>query len=176
MTTYPARSLANALLDLAGSAAVDADGAVLPSRPVTGPELSQLVYVAHGFSLALHRRPLLGELAVATRDGVYVPSLRAALGAGPATPLRSFDPETGAFAEDPRPPASDAAVHGALRATWARHARTGPGTTMLDAQGPSSPWTHIVRAPGFQKGAPIPDDLNELYFGALAADEFAGTY
>ncbi|MDT7858223.1 hypothetical protein RQM47_16360 [Rubrivirga sp. S365] len=176
MTTYTARSLANAVIRAASSTGVDADGAVVPPRPVTGPEVGHLVYVAHGISLALYDRPILADPAVATRRGVMIPALHAALGRERAEPLRSFDPETGRFAEDPPPPASDVVANGALRAVWDRHSLAGAGSAAVDAQGPGSPWVHLVSDPDFQPGTPIPDAMTELYFAGLAADEIAGTY
>jgi len=62
---YDAATVANRFIELAA-----ADG-----REFTPMQLIKLSYIAHGFSLAIYKRPLLKEAVEAWRYGPVIPSL-----------------------------------------------------------------------------------------------------
>ncbi|HEX8415686.1 MAG TPA: type II toxin-antitoxin system antitoxin SocA domain-containing protein [Sphingomicrobium sp.] len=62
---YDAATVANRFIELAGG----------QGRKLTPMQLIKLTYIAHGFSLAIHKRPLLNERVEAWRYGPVVPSL-----------------------------------------------------------------------------------------------------
>ncbi len=62
---YDAATIANRFIELAES----------QGRKLTPMQLIKLAYIAHGFSLAINKRPLLRESVEAWRYGPVVPSL-----------------------------------------------------------------------------------------------------
>lgn len=62
---YDAATIANRFIELARA----------QGRRLTPMQLIKLSYIAHGFSLAIHKRPLLDETVEAWRYGPVVPSL-----------------------------------------------------------------------------------------------------
>lgn len=62
---YNAATIANHFIELAGE----------QGKKLTPMQLIKLAYIAHGFSLAIYKRPLLNESVEAWRYGPVVPSL-----------------------------------------------------------------------------------------------------
>jgi len=62
---YDAATVANRFIELAAQA----------GRKLTPMQLIKLTYIAHGFSLAIYKRPLLDESVEAWKYGPVVPSL-----------------------------------------------------------------------------------------------------
>jgi uncharacterized phage-associated protein len=62
---YDASTVANRFIELATS----------NGRKLTPMQLIKLCYIAHGFSLAINKRPLLGESVEAWKYGPVIPSL-----------------------------------------------------------------------------------------------------
>lgn len=62
---YDAATVANRLIELAAT----------QNKKLTPMQLIKLSYIAHGFSLAIHKRPLLDESVEAWKYGPVVPSL-----------------------------------------------------------------------------------------------------
>lgn len=62
---YDATTVANRFIELATA----------QGRQMTPMQLIKLSYIAHGFSLAINQRPLLGESVEAWRYGPVIPSL-----------------------------------------------------------------------------------------------------
>jgi len=65
MTVHPTLSVANAFIDLSQWEGV----------PMTPMKLLKLVYIAHGWSLGVFERPLIGEQVQAWEYGAVVPSV-----------------------------------------------------------------------------------------------------
>lgn len=75
---YDASTVANRFIELAA----------VQNKKLTPMQLIKLSYIAHGFSLGIHKRPLLDESVEAWKYGPVVPSLYKRLkkyGSGPVT-------------------------------------------------------------------------------------------
>ena len=159
---YPAFALANYFFARARSAAGGT------GRSLDAVELSLLVYIAHGISLAVYDAPLLDEDVLATEIGIVVPPLFHALRGVPASqPFAAYDEGRGRFVVADPPPRADAGALEVLESVWERYGRSPAEGMCEDANGA---WAAAVRVPGFQPGSPIPDAVTETHFAGLVAD------
>jgi len=147
---YDARSVANEFLRVA-----KASGQVL-----TNMQLQKLVYIAHGYSLAILHKPLIKQNAEAWRYGPVVPDLYHALrqyGAGVVTePIGLLPSEQ--LSE------TDRALVGAVASAYSRF--TGPQlSTMTHREG--TPWREVYQPNAFFNNDVIPDSLIKEHYVRL---------
>lgn len=153
---YDARNVANQFLRLAR-----ANGRVL-----TNMQLQKLVYIAHGYSLAILHKPLIRQSAQAWRYGPVIPDLYQALrqyGAGVVTkPIELGHSEE--LSE------TDQELLVAVTAAYGRF--TGPQlSTMTHRAG--TPWKHVYQPDASFNNDAIPNTLIEKHYTTLL-DERAG--
>lgn len=147
---YDARTVANEFIKTA-----QASGKLL-----TNMQLQKLVYIAHGYSLAILHRPLLRQPVEAWRYGPVIPVLYDALrqyGAGYVTePINFLPSET---LSD-----TDRALVATVATAYSRF--SGPQlATMTHKNG--TPWHEVYDAQEFFHNTDIPDALIEQHYTAL---------
>lgn len=132
--------------------AEDGDPAVTPMQ------LIKLVYVAHGYMLGLHGRPLLDEAVQAWQYGPVVPSVYQAVKKFQSAPVTAV-PNGGspvAFTND------ELTVMNTVAKTYGKCS----GIVLSSAtHRPGTPWTMTWSASG--KNAPISNDLIESFYRDL---------
>ena len=174
--TYSAAALANFFVGHSRPGSVAGDGTVSPARAFTAVELEQLVYAAHGVSLAFFSRPLLAEPVLAGEGGVEIPSLflqagKARRGKPVTEPLVVYNPEADAVVEAEPPDRGDREATEALLAVWERFERASCGQMIEQtAAADGAPWHHLFCRPGWRPGLVVPDALTERYFAGFVAD------
>lgn len=146
---YSALTIANRFLELA-----DRD-----ARTLTNMQLQKLVYIAHGWNLAIVRRPLLINAVEAWQWGPVIPKLYHALsryGAGvvlaPIAVLgKDVDPES--------------SEHSLVETVWKSYGRM-PGLKLSAiTHAPDTPWSKTIKSKGLR--AVIPNDLIAEHYRSL---------
>lgn len=126
-------------------------------RPVTPMQILKLVYIAHGWQLGLHGRPLVNESIEAWQYGPVIPSLYHRYKRYGSHPIDE-DPE--------RPTGFDAAELSTIEQVWGGYGkRSGVSLSSLTHE-PGSPWDITVKQSGL--GSVISSDLIEDYYQRLA--------
>jgi uncharacterized phage-associated protein len=125
-------------------------------------QLMKLVYVAHGFMLGKHGKPLLKETVQAWQYGPVVPSVYRAVkdfGSSPVTSVPGADPDY-TFSEEERE------VMDMVAANYGKHG----GIVLSSAtHNPGTPWKQTWDA--FGKNAPISNDLIESFYSDILKKE-----
>lgn len=147
---YDARTVANELLRTAWKS----------GRSLTNMQVQKLVYIAHGYSLAILHRPLVRQAVEAWRYGPVIPALYQSLrqyGAGLVTePINTLSRE--ALSE------TDRAVLTTVEDAYSRF--SGPQlSTMTHKEG--TPWQQVYEPQGLWNNQTIPDPLIEQYYVGL---------
>ncbi|HKP38495.1 MAG TPA: type II toxin-antitoxin system antitoxin SocA domain-containing protein [Pyrinomonadaceae bacterium] len=147
---YDARSVANELLRIAISA----------GRRLTNMQVQKLVYIAHGYSLAILREPLIKQMVQAWRYGPVVPDLYHALrkhGSGVVTePINILSREK--LSE------TDRVLLTNVEKAYARF--TGPQlSTMTHREG--TPWRQVYDPKAEFNNDVIPNDLIQQHYLTL---------
>jgi uncharacterized phage-associated protein len=147
---YDARSVANELLRLAK----------LTGRSLTNMQLQKLVYIAHGYSLAILRKRLIKQNVEAWRYGPVIPDLYHALrryGSGVVSepiPVITTDSIT----------ETDRTVLSTVLEAYCRF--SGPQlSTMTHRE--RTPWKQVYQPNAFFNNDIIPDDLIEEHYTTL---------
>lgn len=140
-------TIANKLLDLAEERRIT----------LTPMQVLKLVYIAHGWMLALYRRPLISDRVEAWQYGPVIPALYNAVrdfrGAPVRGPLRGRQEELGARESNLLEQVMDR--YGEL---------SGPALSRL-THADGTPWDAMYDG---SFGVPIPDDLIEDHYASLA--------
>ncbi len=139
---YDARSVANELLKIAKSA----------GRKLTNTQVQKLVYIAHGYSLAILNRSLIRQRVEARRYGPVIPDLYHALrqyGAGVVTePIALISREQ--FSE------TDRVLLSSVESAYSQF--SGPQlSTLTHREG--TPWREVYQPGASFNNNYIPDDL-----------------
>lgn len=139
---YDARSVANELLKIARSA----------GRKLTNMQVQKLVYIAHGYSLAIFNRSLIRQRVEAGRYGPVIPDLYHALrqyGPGVVTePIALISQEQ--LAE------TDRLLLSKVESAYSQF--SGPQlSTLTHREG--TPWREVYQPGSPLKNSQIPDDL-----------------
>jgi uncharacterized phage-associated protein len=159
---YDSKAVANALLDLAKE-----DGASLSLM-----QLIKLVYIAHGWHLALSGQPLVVEAVEAWRYGPVIPSIykhfsrKAGIQIGDyrcrkldGLPLRIKDDQWGNWSQE------------LLHKTWTKYKRFTPLelSSMTHQQG--TPWSEVVKPYGDElpHHLAIPNELIKKHYEELSS-------
>lgn len=165
--SYSAKAVANAFLDLA-----QADG-----KSISPLKIQKLVYIAHGWSLAIFDRPLVkGEYPEAWQYGPVFPTLyhefkeygRGSIG----QKAREFEKSgPGPFdfsATVPEIPSSDEATWEFLRTVWSKYGGFS-GVALSDAtHRPDTPWSKVREESDGAKNADIKNELIKDHYRSLA--------
>jgi uncharacterized phage-associated protein len=147
-------------------------------RPLTQMQLQKLVYLAHGWSLAIFDRPLTSEKVQAWDFGPVYNSLYQALkryGAQPVSTLITFADANpyDSCGGSPVRATLDKKQASLLDKVWDVYGRYEAFQLSALTHEPGTPWTEIYTASG--KSAPIPDELIRRYFVSLATNKREGT-
>ena len=144
------------------------------TRSLSPTKLHELVYLAHGWHLALTAQPLITGAVVAYRDGVMVPELRAqgCWGTHRAEELLSvFNPSTTSSgmirSYVPQVPKDDPAQN-TLAWVWNTYRNLTPYELTNLTRQAGSPWDKIWHHPQRVRDEPydIPSPLMRKWFGA----------
>ena len=126
---------------------------------VTPMQLLKLAYIAHGWMLGIHGKPLLVENAEAWKYGPVIPSIYHSykkFGGNPITELPKTEPE--GLSEEEKD---------LIRQVWGIYGKyTGLQLSALTHK-PDTPWDTTRRLVGL--GATISNDLIEDHYHSLAA-------
>lgn len=151
---YDSRSVANAILSIAEQR----------HRTLTPMQLLKLVYIAHGWALALLGRPLIKDHVEAWQYGPVIPTLYSAVREYKSDPVvfpievparERIDPEDQELIEQ------IVDIYGNL---------SGPALSRLTHK-PGSPWARTFREGSF--GLAISNDVIEDHYSRMAAMEHA---
>jgi uncharacterized phage-associated protein len=149
MANVKSLSVAQFILDRCGE---NGDGSLSPMQ------LLKLVYVAHGYMLGTHGRPLLTEPVEAWTYGPVVPSVYHALKQYRSMPVPSVPMADHAFPFD----ADEKEVMSKVAKVYGRH----DGIVLSAAtHKPGTPWSETWGAG--HRSSPISDDLIEHFYGTL---------
>lgn len=157
-----ALSVANYFIDLAHQ----------ENRPVTQLGLMKRVYIAHGFSLAIHKKSLLDnrfDRVEAWRYGPVIPSVYHSFKQYKAGAIKEkavimeWDEETGEMTF-PEPALQDNDARQIVRMVWKRYHDFSDNelVTMMHRQG--TPWSACYVP---EQNRPIPDEITAMYYERL---------
>jgi uncharacterized phage-associated protein len=151
---YDAATVANRFIELANQ----------QGRRLTPMQLIKLSYIAHGFSLAINKRPLLREKVEAWRYGPVVPSLYRRLKAHGSGPVgESISPMFGQRAELLED--EDRAL---IDAVFAKYGElTGPQLSYLTHK-PGTPWAEDYEPDSY--GVELDDGAIRVHYATLLND------
>ena len=141
------------------------------SKPINHLKLQKIVYITHGWSLALLDRPLINEEAQAWKYGPVIKSLYHALkhyGRGGITELLSIlDVRNGDLVVvKPTTPQSDDDVHELLERVWKVYGKATTGQLVEATHMDETPWKEF-----YQEGnlnITIPNRKVKRYYEGLA--------
>jgi uncharacterized phage-associated protein len=158
-TGFSAKTVANYLLDLAWR-----DGV-----PIDPLKLQKLIYLAHGWSLVLLRRPLIKEPFEAWNYGPVVPSLYKAFqrfGASPITELAPKEPMENHYGLDDR-------TKSLLDSVWGTYKKLNAIQLSMFTHEPGYAWD-LAQRNGRMSPWGSPRIPNELIENEFARREAAG--
>jgi uncharacterized phage-associated protein len=144
---YDARSVANEFLKLARES----------NRTLTNMQLQKLVYIAHGYSLAILQKPLIKQNAQAWRFGPVIPDLYHALrpfGSGVVTEPINLIPNEQLSETDRALVANVLNAYGRFSGTQL--------STMTHKEG--TPWREVYQPNAFFHNDVIPDLLIKQHY------------
>lgn len=164
---YDVRAVANYFLDRADEA----------GRELEHMALQKLVYIAHGWHLAITGEPLIYERAEAWPYGPVIPELYYELMQYGRRPIRkrlsvvdldTFERVPASVDAADAPPTPQTAE--ILDRVWANYGQLDANQLSALAHDPGTPWDAIAKQHGTDKprGIVIPNDLLSEYYGALA--------
>jgi uncharacterized phage-associated protein len=145
---YDARAVANAFLELSAHG----------SKRLTNMQLQKLVYISHGYNLAIQKEPLLYQGVYAWQFGPVIPDLYEALKQYGAGYVAEDIPET----EDSVNP--DSPEMDIIRAVWKAYGKfSGPKLSSITHRG-DTPWSKVWKE---QPYGLIPNDLIAKHYEQL---------
>lgn len=146
-------SVAQCLLD---QCKVAGDGSITPMQ------LIKLAYIAHGYMLGAHGKPLLDESVCAWQYGPVVPSVYHAVKDFRSNPVTVVPGANAAYQFD----TAEKEVMASVARGYGKH----DGIVLSTAtHKPGTPWSVTWQA--FGKSAPISNDLIECFYAALMKQE-----
>lgn len=164
---YPAKAVANAFLDLAK----------IDGKPLSPLKLQKLVYIAHGWNLAINEQPLVSdEFPEAWQYGPVFPSIYHEFkqyGRGDvANKARQFE-KSGPGPLDfnsivPEIQEADQLTWNFLRTVWSKYSQFS-GLALSDATHRSdTPWSKVWSESGGARNADIKNELIKEHYQTLA--------
>lgn len=132
-----------------------------PPRPLTPLQVIKLVYIAHGFSLAIFNEPLLSEPPQAWQYGPVVPSLYHAVKSYGANPI------TGAIPDDMDPQDLSANARELIAAVYRAYGHLSGIQLSNMTHQQNTPWSLTWNAAG--KNSVIPNELIQTHYRELRA-------
>lgn len=160
-SAYSAQSVANEFLALAKQ---EGEG-------ITHMKLQKLVYIAHGFSLALLNRPLISDEVQAWQYGPVIPTLYQELKIFGKSEIidpvanGKADENRNLILETPFINPNDEESHLLIEAVWNRY-RKYSGANLSDlTHRPKTPWEKVYSLG--KKNVKIPDDIIKSHYEAM---------
>ena len=147
---YDARTIANEFLKIANQS----------GRKLTNMQLQKLVYIAHGYSLAILHKPLVRQKVEAWRYGPVIPVLYEALrqyGSGYVTEAINFLPNE-------KLSETDHTLMVTVSNAYSRFSGT-QLATMTHRE--NTPWHEVYNPHAFFNNSDIPDPLIEAHYTTL---------
>lgn len=146
---HPSTQVANAFLDLA-----QANGVSL-----TPMQLIKLVYIAHGWMLALYDKPLISDEVQAWKFGPVIPELYRYVAKFRAGPVVGRLPE-------PPAPRFDEQEDALIAEVFEKYGKRSGGALSSLTHRPDTPWAHVWKPDSW--ASPIPNSLIKEHYRALA--------
>ncbi|WP_230291719.1 Panacea domain-containing protein [Croceicoccus sp. Ery5] len=169
---YSAKAVANAFLDIAKA----------NEKGLTPLKLQKLVYIAHGWNLAINGQPLVDdEFAEAWQYGPVFPSIYhefKEFGKSNVT-TKALDFEMGDDLEfdvfQPEVPSSDEETWSLLQRVWEIYGKYS-GLTLSDVtHRPDTPWSKVWNESGGRKNADISNEVIKSHYDQLAKTRTSGS-
>lgn len=139
---YSAKAIANEFIDIG----------LKNHNPVTQMKLQKLVYIAHGWSLAIFNEPLINDSIQAWKHGPVIPTLYhefRGMGVNEITSYAtdlSVDDNFNISSTTPRIPIEEANTHLLIQKIWEKYGGfTGPQLSNLTHM-PDTPWSSVYRS------------------------------
>lgn len=151
--SYSSIAVANGFLDLARASA-------LTVPPTTNMKVQKLVYIAHGFTLAMRHEPLISSHVHAFQWGPVIPVLYEALkkyGDKPVPGPVELLPET----EPLNVNDADGVYAAIVRGVWDKYGKLSAAQLSNITHQPDTPWDKTWKASPF---GVIPNDLIESHY------------
>jgi uncharacterized phage-associated protein len=144
------------------------DKAAEKGRPLTPLEVIKLVYIAHGWHLAVYGGPLVDEPAQAWRYGPVFPSLYRSLKRYGGQPITSYAVDFTPGEQWPDAPyiPADTDTRELLDKVWEEYSKYS-GPQLVDiTHSRNSPWSQVAQKHGTEpgQGAIINNDLIKSHF------------
>ena len=162
---YSAKAVANAFLDIA----------VANEKKLSPLKLQKLVYIAHGWNLAINDKPLIDdEFAEAWQYGPVFPSIYHEFKEFGKTPVLwkaaeyEMDEDFEFKVFNPEIPNDDEDTWKLLNRVWDIYGKYS-GLTLSDVtHRPDTPWSKTWAESGGRKNADIPNDMIKAHYEELA--------
>lgn len=155
---YSSASIANSFLKLAFAS----------KSKVSPMKIQKLVYLAHGYSLALRETPLVDELFEAWRFGPVLPSLYHAFKGYGDNPISSYIKNSGydfLFTQNVDPIITDLTVIEVISFVWDNYGQMDPLELSDWTHEKGAPWDTVINEKGFKfKNQSIDNQLIKEYF------------
>jgi uncharacterized phage-associated protein len=130
------------------------------NNPLTPMQVLKLAYIAHGWQLGLHGRPLVNEPVEAWQYGPVIPSI-----------YHRYKRYGGSFIDEcpaEVPDCFDDVEHDVMKQVWSGYGkRSGISLSSLTHE-PGTPWYITINQSG--RGSVISNDLIEDYYRRLAVN------
>ena len=139
--------------------------AQLKGLKLTPLQLVKLVYIAHGFLLGMHGRPLIDEAVEAWKYGPVVPRLYQAVKKWGRSPIAHDLPTTASMFGFKWPQPIDAEAMAVIRQVAEKWGHLSGGALSTWTHREGSPWDKVYRED--QPSKPIPNELIKDYFEGI---------
>ena len=158
---YPSTAVARVFLDLARS----------ENKDLSHLQVMKMTYMAHGFSLAIFRRPLVSDPVEVWRYGPVFPSLHEKMtecGAGPMQIVSSLPVEEGEVDDGL---ARDSEQMELIAAVYHRYKQYGGAALSAMTHRPETPWNKVIS--DFARGVRITNDSIQRYYSSMIEPQVA---
>ena len=158
---YPSAAVARVFLDLAWSENSD----------LSHLQVMKMTYMAHGFSLAIFRRPLVSDPVEVWQYGPVFPCLHKKMmecGAGPMQIVSSLPAEAG---ETDDGLANDSDQMELITAVYHKYKQYGGAALSAMTHRPETPWNKVVG--DFARGVRITNDSIQRYYSSMIEPQAA---
>jgi uncharacterized phage-associated protein len=164
---YSAKAIANAFLDIAGA----------NEKKLSPLKLQKLVYIAHGWNLAINGESLVNdEFAEAWQYGPVFPSIYHEFKEFGRSPVTSkafafdMDDDLNFNVYEPEIPRSDAETWNLINRVWEIYGKYS-GLTLSDVtHRDGTPWSKTWNESGGRRNADIPNELIKEHYTELAKE------
>lgn len=158
---YPVEAVANFFIEVARQEKIE----------MTHLKLQKLIYIAHGWCLALLGRQLIDETPQAWKYGPVIKSLYHALKHSGSSPIKELvslpdTDENGKLIERfPRLPETDSRFLMFLRSIWDAYKKASPSELVYATHKQGTPWEQVYKKG--EMSIPIPHDTIKSHYEKL---------